>query len=359
MARYYINCPLWDSKFSRFGGISETNADARAIELRDAFRVVLDPDGLHTNWIVSDVLKWQTVNSNSRSYAFIVYHRDTGSNTGHAWIYVIPGYVNNTITAELEESFQSNQLQNYFRNTTNTISFGVDGPLSVFYSPLGGTSDPFDTGIDLNTGDLPSGDLDTPTTNPFTNLVTFMPSTPIYGVNIDTMSTTYDYSHMTVIADDAKPFLATYSTQGQDKVPTSIIVQGNVIAPYRPTDVETFATLNWKLNWSSNVEGSSSTESMYCISNTGSRLELETFYNNIFTIQNVPLADDSYPWDVILLANSTDIKGWIDSDIVRVMGAFNAEAFSLYNLGNFIKLHEAFCFPYVPDTVVWPLMPGS
>lgn len=356
MARTYVKLPLWDSNLARFGGLSETNFDLRAIEFRDAWRNALDPDDLQTNWMVTDVAKYNS--GNIDGYFFIIFHRDTGTNTGPAWGWFIPGR-NSSGVAEFEEIVQAAVDQNFFRSHQNGSTFNFDGCPGCFYSPLAGTSDPFDSGHSLSDGTLTGGDLSAPTTSPISNLAVFLPSTPLLGISYQNLTTTYDYSYTVGIADDEKPFIAFYSTLGQELTPKSITIMGNVIVPYRPTDVETHAVLSWELNWTTSVEGSSLNAGLFVLNDTGALLEAQTAYNNVFTISNVPLGDGSYPWDVILLASSDYVKGWIDSDVVRVMGVFNQEAFNLYDNGNFIKLQESFCFPYAPNTVVWPIMPGS
>lgn len=358
MARYYVKMPDWDHNVSDKGGISDANFDERALEFRDAVRSALDPDLNATNWLVSDVARWNGTNANVFGYGFTIFHRSGGANTGPAWTWFLPGR-NGAGEAEFEDIVQPSQDSNYFFDTGGGTTFSVDGTPGVHYSQFGGTSDPYDFGYNLADGTLPGGDFDTPNTNPFQDLVTFMPSTPLRGFVFDSIGEGRSFSRMLLVADDEKPFIATYATFGTELHPNYNVFQGDIIVPYRPTDTQTHGALSWEYTFADNNQGGFFADCLQVETDTGTLLVTNDFFNDIFNVFNVPFADGTYPWDVIALQNTNYFKGWVDSDVARVMGPDNRDLYSLYDGGNFIKFGRYYCFPYVPNQVVWPSSPGS
>lgn len=358
MARYYIKVPNWDAKLIYLGGLSEVNFDIRALVYRDAFRTALDPDLNATNWRVSDVSKWNGSNSTVNGYCFTIFHCNNGINTGPAWMFILPGRNGTFTAADSNAILQASQDQNFFMDSGGDTTFTSDGTPIIHYAPLGGTSDPYDVGYSA-TGSLSSGDFTAPTTNPYQDLATFMPSSVLKGVVFDGISTSYPEVRMLFVADDEKPFLATYACFGLEIVPSFCLLMGDIIEPYRPTDVETHGVLSFEHTFSTIQQGAIAKSSNLVQDEVGALVEVDLFYNTLFTRENVPFQDTTYPWDVVALQNSTYFKGYVDSDVLRVMGPLNLDLYSLYDGGSFIKFNESLCFPFVPNKVVWPLSPGS
>ena len=358
MARYYVTLPDWDPNTSALGGTTEENADVQVLAFRDAYRAALDPDLLATNWMVSDVAKWQGLSGTANGYAFTIFHRSGGSNTGPAWTWILPGN-NGANESEFNEIVEAAQASTYFFDTGGGVNLGFDGTPGIHYSQFGGTTDPYDFGYNLADGTLAGGDLSAPTTNPYTDLVTFMPATPLRGFVFDNQGDSQVQSRFLTVADDEKPFLTFYATQGLLLEPGYLVTMGNIIVPYRSTDVETHGALSFEVSFSNSAQGALGADCLQVQTDTGALLITTDFFNDIFTSFNVPLSDGTYPWDVIALQDPAYFKGWIDSDVIRVMGPNNRDLNSLYDGGNFVKFTQTLCFPYVPNRTIWPSSPGS
>lgn len=357
MARYFVRLPRYYAGAANLGSPTDANMRAKVLTMRDAIRDVLDPDLLATNWMVSDIAEWTA--GSFKGYGFTIFHRDGGANSGPAWTWFIPGSNNTNTVADPDDVLEVAELNNYFRDTSGGTTFSANGSPIIHYAPLGGTSDPYDFGYNLADGTLTGGDFDTPNTNPRTDLVTFMPAPGVFGFCFDDISETYTYSSMLMVADDEKPFIATYGTFGQETYPNALVIQGEIVVPYRPTDVYATCSLSFEVDFTNQNEGSRLNTSIYALDDAGSLVSLSDYFNNAFTLFNVPFADDSYPWDVIAIANASYYKGWLDSDVIRVLGPGGIEAFSLYDGGNFIKMDNSYGYPYVPNSVIWPTSPGS
>ena len=359
MARTYVKMPFYDANVTSRGGISEANYDAQALDFRDAIRAQLDPDLLATNWLVSDLAKWDGVNGNVEGYGFTIFHRNGGSNTGPAWTWFIPGRNSNAGEAEFDDIVQPSQDVNYFYDTSGGVVFFQDGSPGMHYSQFGGTSDPYDFGYNLATGVLPGGDFSAPATSPYADLVTFMPSTPLRGWCYANMNANLVRNYLVLIADDTKPFLAVYHTSGLFLMPSYLTVQGNIIVPYRSTDVETHGLVSYTNSFTATAQGTVSAEVIQVQRDTGALDLMSSVFNTSFTEDNVPFDDGTFPWDVVALESSGYFKGWLDSDVIRVMGPNNRELNSLYDGGNLVKFTQYLCFPYAPNRTIWPSSPGS
>ena len=357
MARYFVRLPRYFAGASNLGGASTANMRAKVLAMRDAIRDVLDPDLLATNWLVSDITAWTA--TIYEGYAFTIFHRDGGANTGPAWTWFIPGSNGTTTVADPDDILEVAELNNYFRDTSGGTTFSSNGSPIIHYASAGGTTDPYDIGYNLADGTLVGGDFDSPTTNPRTDLATFMPAPELYGFCFDDVSETVEYSRMLMIADDEKPFIATYGTLGQETYPNALVLQGDFVVPYRPTDVFTNCSCSFEIDFNSANEGSRLNTTIYALNDAGSQISLTDYFNDAFTEFNVPFSDGTYPWDVIAIANASFYKGWFDSDVIRVLGAFDRDAFSLYDGGNFIKFDQYYGWPYAPNQVIWPTTPGS
>lgn len=351
MARYFIDIGLYDP-FSRYNNVTEARIEI--LRIRDLFRAALDPDGLQTKWQVTDIHAWSGSLSGSEAYGFEIFLMDGGapsSRVGPSWWLAWSG-ASSVSTSILEfEEYTSNQHDDYFRDTSSSTSFGTDGQHAIHYNNTG-VSTPYGTGVALD-GTLSGGDFTAPSISPQTSIQTFIPAGKVYGL---VSSITYGMtsvsggSRAVFVLDDVKPFLACYNTPANENYTSSIRILGDLVVPYRPTD--TFTQVSF--HYSFNVTGNPINRSHYILDDTGALLTVDDEFSEYYTRENVPFADGTYPWDVVSLANSTYFKGYLDSDAIRVMGPFDGRYYAQFNGGEFIKYHEALCFPYAPGQPSFP-----
>lgn len=352
MARYLVDIGLWDPN-SRCS--SDADADVEVVRIRDRFRDVLDPDTNQTNWQVSDVFRWEG-RSNYVGYGFIVFLMDGGapsSRVGPAWLFTYPGFAVSTSETEHEDMF-SGTISDFYRNIDGGTTFGTDGGVAIHYHPTGGTVSPYGAGLNAD-GSLPGGDLDTPATNPWdSGIASFISAGSVYGYVADGAyggtSNQLLGSRMVYIFDDVKPFVVAYMSLGEVNVIGGIMGLGDVIVPYRAGD--TFTTGSFGIGF--NTSAALVADTHYVMDDGGVVLLMEDNFDTDFTQFNVPFEDGRYPWDVVTLASATYYKGYLDSDVVRVMGATERQLYTQFDGGLFIKLHDQLCFPYALNQPSFP-----
>jgi len=152
------------------------------------------------------------------------------------------------------------------------------------------------------------------------------------------------------VFDDLKPFCAAYNTNGEDYEIRMTVVAGEIIVPYRATDTFASGTMAVRYDPGNNPVA----DSHYVYTDGGVSILVEDRFDTNFSRTNVPFGDGRYPWDVVLLNSATYYKGFIDSDVVRVMGASDRQAYVQFDGGQFIKLHDQLCFPYAPNQPSFP-----
>lgn len=349
MARYLVDPGLYDPE-NRHNSTASSRAEV--VRIRDVFRSVLDPDTNQTNWQVSDVFTWPAYIT-GEGHGFVVYHMDGGApsaRTGPAWLFMWPGFYSTSVLRF--DQITSANRNNYFRDAANITSFSTTGQMAIHYNPTA-TTTPYDIGLAAD-GSLTGGDHDAPTTSPYSNIDGFMPAGQLYGVVSSSaygMTTNGDAgTRFVLVFDDQKPFVSMYHTSHDAFYIRGMWVLGEIIVPYRAADVYTSGVSFY------NVTSDTSPQSVthYVFDDTGTQIEVSDYYDNSFTKDNVPFGDGTYPWDVVPLASTTYYKGWLDSDIIRVMGPFARKTLAQFNNGEFIKFHEAQCFPYVQNQPSFP-----
>lgn len=353
----------WDASY--FFGVrnNDAQADAYVLEFRDSVRAALDPNGDGLTWTVSDIVKWQGYQSgvDRRGRAFVIQHRDgAGNATGHEWLAMFAvGYDAYIIGGTSSSSQASNAIAPYWRGDNNSNpSLTYYGRFFIHYNDTADTT-PYGMGLNPD-GSHPDGDFGAPSKNPWSEFEEFMPPGKLRSViTVNNFHNTYSArSQIILVVDEEYPYIALYATQGKRNDIRTIWLAGNIIVPYRSQDPYVAGVAWWDLVVDSGGAGApGNREHCYVYDHQGGVAHQNLRYHNQFTEFNVPLDDGKYPWDVVSLGTDAYYKGYLDSDIVRVMGPRNEKYLSLYDGGNFIKYHHYLCFPYVPNKVVFP--PGE
>lgn len=352
MARYLVDIGLWDPN-NRC--TSEADADVEVVRIRDRFRAVLDADTNQTYWQVSDVFKWTGI-STYKGYGFIVFLMDGGApsaKVGPAWLFVYPGFAVSTSEAEFDDIF-SGTISDFFRNIDGGTTFSSDGGFAIHYHPTGGTVSPYSAGLNAD-GSLPGGDLSAPAVNPYSSgTAAFISAGSVYGYVADGAyggaSTQQLGSRVVYIFDDTKPFVAMYMTLGDVNVIGGIMCLGEIVVPYRNADTFYTGSCGFGFNNAANLAA----DTHYVMTDGGVLVLVEDNFDSDFTQFNVPFEDGQYPFDTVTLASATYYKGYLDSDVIRVMGATERQLYAQFDGGLFIKLHDQLCFPYALNQPSFP-----
>lgn len=350
MTRLLVDPGLYDPD-NRYTSAADVRAEV--LRIRDVFRAVLDPDTNQTNWQVTDIFTWSGF-STGEAHGFIVYHMDGGapsSRTGPAWLYFWGGgYTSGASFIVYEfDQFTSSQRNNFFISSDGTTNFGTDGQMGIHYNETAGTTTPYGAGEDAD-GTFPGGDFSAPSINPNTAIENFIPAGKLRGITSSStngLTTTSQFGTRVIfIFDDVKPFSALYHAFGSETYTRGFWCLGEIVKPYRSTDVYNSGTLFINMDG----DGTVVNDEHFAYTDAGVEVELEDYYHEFFTRDNVPFADGTFPWDTVPLVNPASYyKGWLDSDVIRVMGPFQSRHQAQFNNGQFIKIHEALCFPYAPS----------
>lgn len=361
---YKIN--PWNAIYFADNDGDDEISDQHVLEFRDSIRDALDPqrEGLH--WTVSDIVKWQGSGTrvDYRGRAFVIQHRDgTGELTGHEWLFIcIPHSARYVLGGNTTISVSETILSSYWRteaNDTIDIASSTVSNKGRIYFHYNDTADTTPYGMGLNAdGSHPDGDFGEPEFSPWSGLEDFMPQGKLMGlICSNNFRSNYHRSLIRLLIDWEKPYIALYATQGKHNYVRTVYLTGNVVVPYRSDDTYTNAAIWWDLSVNATSQGNPSSENSYVYDHHGQVVLQDLMFYKHFTTENTPLDDGKYPWDVVSLGTDAYYKGYIDSDIVRVMGPDNEKYLSLYDGGNFIKYHRHLCFPYEPNKVVFP--PGE
>jgi len=357
MARTFIRAPDWDP--FRYGN-DEAAWDTYIVELRDSLRTALDPALTGNDWIVTDVAKWVGQGGSNTGYTFSVYHMNgAGSATGPAWTFFFPafGWGTNPIALnQLLGNANSGTQGLFFRAYNNTSTFSLmnsPGRLAVHYCETGATTTPYGAGWATD-GSLTGGDLSAPTTNPYTDLETFMPGTSfLYGPIVPIESTT----EWVFLFDTEKPFLALYMASNEAAGVNRILIAGKIAVPYKSTDTNANAMTWVKILFTPINSGQPSlTEEVAWLYNeSGVADNFSLSYRDFdYTLDQVPLPSGNYPWEPVKIVGSGYFKGFLDTDVVRKMGRYNAQVGQMFDSDQFIKFHQSLCYAYIAGEAVFP-----
>lgn len=319
---------------------NEPVRSAYILALRDALRTSLDLDNLHTNWMVGDVAYWIGI-SGYGGYAFVIFHMVAGVKSGPAWLFALP----NTFTGglvDVDDFFQSASFSSYGRDSNGGTTISTNGNFFFHYCETGGTTDPYSIGYDA-LGQLTGGDLSVPAVNPFTNLAGFMPpSAKLYGVVplgfVDTLSHTWNF-----VMDHDKPFLCMYSVNGLSGYLSGVFLAGEVLEPIRVGDTYKSAMTWWTFSTSVSLGITIASHYIWGYNDTGVRSSYVGYSHSQYKLAHTH-------WDKIPVGSASFLKGFLDSDIVRTLGPYDALS-NAY--GSFFKA-STLGFPYVEGSPTIP-----
>lgn len=357
MARTYVKLPEWD--LDRMAG-NEAFADSLILSIRDTLRTALDNDGLHTNWLVSDVAKWDGANATIEGYAFIVKHMEgqpIPAPTGKEWLFVFPGR-GSIYVAELEDILGSGSdatIGQYFIEVNGATVFGDDGNPAIHYNPTANVT-PYNGGWDAN-GELVGGDLSSPTNSPWSNLNDFMPGTS-HPLGVAFLSFTSGLNFAATVWDDEKPFMAFYYTRGRESYIGAANILGETIVPYLASDTFTSGNLYFAFTNTSTLGGNIGSSLVATYNSSGTRIYNtgSIYAHSRYTNVNKVTPEGDYLWDTVQVIYPTGIKGYVDPEIMKVVGEYNGDYLKLMESDGhyFIKISQAIAFPYVQNVPIFP-----
>jgi len=364
MARTYVKLPEWNQTRMGINGWANVEpflsyADQVMLSIRDTLRQALDPLGDHTHWIVSDVARWLGEFS-TRGFAFIVRHMDgevVPAPTGHEWLFILPGngYYS---TPKLRELFQGGAAgcAQYLIEVTGGVGFTSDGNPAIHYNPTA-IATPYGGGWDAN-GELSGGDLSAPTNSPWTNLADFMPGTS-HPRGLGFLGFNSPLNFWSTVWDDEKPFMALYYTRGRESYIGAANIFGNVVIPYLASDTFTTGNLYFSLSNNSSTAGSISSATVTMYNDAGTRVAVSSapiYFHDKYTPSNSRTADGDYVWDLPIIIGSAGMKGYVDPDVMKVIGEYNGDYLKIFETNGvyYLKIQQAMAFPYTGNTPIFP-----
>ena len=351
MARYYVPFPVVTPEDLY---LSEAEREADILEFREALRRGLDPDGLHTNWMVGDIAKWSTGFGTASGYGFGIYHMSGGSPTGPAWFWAFPGWFSNTLV-DVDDILEPARTSEYYKDSDGgSLNDTFDGVPAFHYSETGGTLTPYDFGYDVD-GLLPGGDFSAPNTSPLADLDTFMPAlNQLYGWVPNAFMSTGNHFHWAALFDDTKPFSVIY-TSNMNFSPNAldfVLLSGKTVVPFDTGDSDQ--------NGSHSLLNEAGASSIYFVN------QLNWAYNDAGTrtLFDLDFPDDvSFKYENVstpaLLLSTTYLKGNIDPDILRTIDANQQNVSKSFVDGGdvFLKGHRALGYPYASGSPLFPHIP--
>jgi hypothetical protein len=330
---------------------TESSAQAHILGIRDDIRSVLDPDGLHTNWVVTDIIQWIGSASNRYNFAFVIMHMDNGTATGPSWIYMFPSSTSGSIWLHVGTS--NAQREEYFTLRASTATVTDLNVIALHYNPTI-TSTPYGAAWDLDDGSLPGGDFSVPTFSPWTEIHDFMPGGAIKGHVVQFGATPVSPGYRAaMLFDHEKKMHFLYRTATHHFMRDMWFSGENMIIPYSETD--TNRTMGGWIRYSTGqINGISVSESVFrAYTPEGIPTDYDIYSHENFDRDNSPLSGGDYPWDAIMIYNSDNIKGFINTDIMRLAG-HRRKYQQLYDGGKFIQYHPHILMPYVENEVIYP-----
>lgn len=424
--------------------------------MRDLFRAALDPDNLHTNWLITDIAR-ATQASTYVGFYFVVRHMSSGTATGPEFLIInlwhatsdgfFGGIMQNTTesakffyrvgdnAADTNQSVHSQfamhlsidsgavEANSYdfgfddfseggYDSTLDTVTGsgagtfiagevltgGTSGAKAIFVSEgsdSGGTTPltvhyingTFEDGENISSAsanrttqtpvNVVKGDFSAPATNPGSNLVGFMPTnaqtTHPYGAYFPDATRALE-RYTVFVVDETEPFLACYFTYGLELRFANLCVAGKIVSPLEAGDTYTEGIFTHRLFYDdthvNSTRGSGSSTIFFSgrygfHGGGGGRAIFTVRWDTPFTVDSFRRATDGKtPWVKISLSDSNEYKGFINPDIMKVMGITDEHHSATFDhetdpLIVYIKLSEAICFPWVPAAQAIPPYPWN
>ena len=212
-------------------------------------------------------------------------------------------------------------------------------------------------------------------TNPYSALANFMPDDSdtvknLLGVSLDGgVSRAFD-SQATwamCVTDDEKPCMGIYCVGRNGCQVDTVMISGKIIKPFDNTDTYTGGWVAATINPYNSSVDPGKPEYLWTHFRYGSypggdgggvATEDLKFADN-FKISNERNTDDEYYQNVAYVIDDNEAKGYIDTDLMRVVGAaYGSYGMSYANEDDtfeFVKLFDKLSVPWVKDEAQWPL----
>jgi hypothetical protein len=358
MSRHYVFLPQYDKEALSSSANDETFTQNYVISVRDKIRDVLDPGETNTNWQVSDIASWAG-GASSTGYLFLIRHMDTGVATGYEWFIYIPGKRTTSTQGRLQDLWTNNTVAaEYFipGSIGSGLSSALESPGMHFNNT--GTTATYDVGWDSD-GELSSGDFTASNVNPNSNIDDFFPGTGrLKGVVFESLAN--PVSEWALVVSHDEPFIATYTTPGGENSVGVLYLSGNLIIPYLASDTQTDAVFMWRIDNTSTNVGSFARNEHYCLDPSGNRVSFtggSLRFPDVFTENNRINADGEFLWDSATIITSDLFKGYLNSDIVRVVGESNGDGYKLFRTGDgliFLKIMNELAVAFIEDVPIFP-----
>lgn len=266
--------------------------------------------------VVSDIGIWQGASSNTEGNAFVV------KDGPDEWLFYM---TLGNVTINQAFQYPNNSFINrFFRNSqgTDITTSNAVNPYGLIYNCRKGS---FGMGFDdLESATYVGGDYSVTGISPYTHLEDFLPpnilktSLPDYFSSADTSSSLAQM----VYCDIHKAFLFVIS-DGALPMPSHVILAGQYLINSDSSDTDENFVGWFRLSWTGSSSGTRSTTVAQAYTVTGTRLDLDISSTFPSTIDNYILPDGTIDYKSVKVINETYSKGYLHTDLVRVIGAYN------------------------------------
>lgn len=349
---------------------------------------------VNRNWVVSEIGRWVGSSSNHIGYAFIVRQMDgddvSPAPTGVEFLIMFGSPLNNQDMylysfGNIFNGSPSTYFRSFGRYSSDTLDNGTGSgqgmtPFLIHFNNTGGlgTGDEYDMGFTnfaegryagniFGQGDFT--DIDVSGTSPYADIATFMgpaSSSEVKGISADDLLIKRFYYHsLALIFDDSlsHPCCSLYATEGQNIARIYFACLGNIITPRVGTDVFKqgcfTSEISSALATDYGVRGNSYLQGRY---SGGVRTSFTLYTQTPFTEFNSPPSrSSSYPWAPVVVGNSTQLKGQLNSELFRVIGPVDRHPHRLYKTANnntIFKREDTIAYPYAPNEPPFPTYTG-
>jgi hypothetical protein len=169
---------------------------------------------------------------------------------------------------------------------------------------------------------------------------------------------TSGYPQWVAIYDSEQPSLSIYASWGRNPCMYQIVISGEIITPLDPTDPYKSGFCRWRIDPGDVLSPGDvlrfRCHGMYA---SGSKTTFSRYRYNFFGYGNSPRYSDlQWPWQPVPLANSSQFKGYFDTNLIRNIGKTGDDIGRTFQgpLGPFIKFADYLAFPWVNGEPVFP-----
>lgn len=330
---------------------------ARLEKLRNDLRTELTA----TSFVVSDFAQWDGNSGGYTGMAFVV------KNGVHEWLFLFSHQEStNNYIGRVFGGYDSATVANYFQADDGTGAINSDSiDIAVHYNCGNESYDMgFDDGVALT---YTLGDYQPPASDPSTIIGAgnFMPATEclwgIYSHDLVWNTGDDDFARTLYVFDEDSPSLTVYNSRNSWPFPYMIHLLGQATVNADVTDTDTSFTghIEFSMTGSGNTGLSSSgNQYAYAFNLGGTREEFNYVYTQDYTAANFDNVSGEFKWKSVTLSNVGYEKGILDTNLVRVTGAYN----SIIHYGKiidgpngpFFRASADLAFPYSLNTERFP-----